>query len=127
MFASGLGEGLTEIEGRSTNFLGAFILRDLLQKERVQKVNCLIRVADGAAALQGLRELSTDRGTWDACWVTAGRVKVVVGDLKLTLFRMRTEVRSGRVAAEAVVVVHNGASVSAYPCLWRAGADLRQV
>jgi L-aminoadipate-semialdehyde dehydrogenase len=90
-------------------------------------VNCLIRAADGAAALQRLRELSTDRGAWDECWVTAGRVKIVLGDLNLASFGMRTEVWNGRVAAEVDVVVHNNAVVSAYICLWRTGAHFRQV
>jgi L-aminoadipate-semialdehyde dehydrogenase len=94
----------------ATGFLGAFILRDLLQKERVKKVYCLVRAADGERALQRLRELSTDRGAWDEEWVTSGRAEVILGDLNLATFGLSTEVWNN-VASEADVIVHNGAFV----------------
>ncbi|KAG1815255.1 uncharacterized protein BJ212DRAFT_1569055 [Suillus subaureus] len=78
----------------STGYLGAFRL------DRVRKVICVAR----------LREGSNDRGVWDEQWFTSGRLEVVVGDLGLDLFGMGDEVWS-RVAAEADVILHNGALV----------------
>jgi L-2-aminoadipate reductase len=95
----------------ATGFLGAFILRDLLQKERVKKVVCLIRAKDSDTALQRLRELSTDRGAWDEGWVTTGRIEAIAGDLNLASFGLKTE-EWNTLASEADVIVHNGAFVS---------------
>ncbi|KAG2028226.1 male sterility protein-domain-containing protein, partial [Suillus americanus] len=96
----------------STGYLGAFVLRDLLQRpNRVRKVICLVRAPSVEQGVSRLREGSSDRGVWDEQWLTSGRLEVVVGDLGLDFFGMGDEVWS-RVAAEADVVLHNGALVS---------------
>jgi L-aminoadipate-semialdehyde dehydrogenase len=96
----------------STGYLGAFVLRDLLQRlDRVRKVICLVRAPSVEQGVARLREGSGDRGVWDEQWFTSGRLEVVIGDLGLDLFGMGDEVWS-RVAAEADVVLHNGALVS---------------
>lgn len=95
----------------STGYLGAFVLRDLLQRlDRVRKVICLVRAPSVEQGVARLREGSGDRGVWDEQWLTSGRLEVVTGDLGLDLFGMGDEVWS-RVAAEADVVLHNGALV----------------
>ncbi|KXN89138.1 L-aminoadipate-semialdehyde dehydrogenase [Leucoagaricus sp. SymC.cos] len=95
----------------ATGFLGAFVLKDLLSREdRVKKVICLVRGSDQAKALTRLREGSTDRGVWDEKWVQEGRLEVVTGDLGIESFGLDQETW-GRVAAEADVVLHNGALV----------------
>ncbi|KAG1859614.1 hypothetical protein DFJ58DRAFT_905630 [Suillus subalutaceus] len=87
----------------STGYLGAFVLRDLLQRlDRVRKVICLIRAPSVEQGVARLREGSSDRGVWDEQWVTSGRLEVVIGDLGLDLFGM---------GEEADVVLHNGALV----------------
>jgi L-aminoadipate-semialdehyde dehydrogenase len=94
----------------ATGFLGAFILQDLLRKERVKKVVCLVRASDQDKAARRLRELSTDRGAWDETWVISGRLEVLVGDLNLPSFGLNDE-SWNTLASEADVVVHNGALV----------------
>ncbi|KAG1902355.1 uncharacterized protein F5891DRAFT_1127669 [Suillus fuscotomentosus] len=95
----------------STGYLGAFVLRDLLQRlDRVRKVICLVRAPSVEQGVARLREGSGDRGVWDEQWLTSGRLEVVIGDLGLDMFGMGDEVWS-RVAAEADVVLHNGALV----------------
>lgn len=96
----------------ATGFLGAFVLKDLLSREeRVKKVVCLVRGSDQEKALARLREGSTDRGVWDEKWVQDGRLEVVTGDLGLESFGLNKDTWD-RVAAEADVVLHNGALVS---------------
>jgi len=98
----------------ATGYLGAFVLRDLLQRqERVHKLICLIRGATVEVALDRLRTSCGDRGVWDETWVSSGRVEVVVGDLGQDKFGM-DEGSWYRVAAEADVILHNGALVCGF-------------
>ena len=98
----------------ATGFLGAFILRDLLQRaERVKKVVCLVRAADDAGALTRLREAAQGRGVWDEAWVKDGRVEALAGDLDRPRFGLDAGAWM-RVAGEADAIVHNGALVSSF-------------
>lgn len=95
----------------ATGYLGAFVLRDLLQRQqRVQKVICLVRSPSVENGLERLKEGSSDRGVWDEEWVASGRLEVVIGDLGQDRFGMN-ESTWARIAAEADVVLHNGALV----------------
>lgn len=95
----------------ATGYLGAFVLRDLLQREeRVQKVICLVRSPSVENGLERLKQGSTDRGVWDEEWVVSGRLEVVIGDLGQDHFGM-DESTWARIATEADVVLHNGALV----------------
>ncbi|KAI0827132.1 L-aminoadipate-semialdehyde dehydrogenase large subunit [Trametes gibbosa] len=95
----------------ATGFLGAFILRDLLQRvERVRKVVCLVRAADDAKAAERLREATEGRGVWDKAWVRDGRLEVVRGDLDRERFGLEAATWM-RVAGEADAIIHNGALV----------------
>ena len=94
----------------STGFLGAFVLRDLLQQYRVKKVICLVRATDVDVGTKRLRELSTDRGVWDNTWIESGRLEVVIGDLSLEHFGLDIEIWL-RIADEADTILHNGALV----------------
>ena len=96
----------------ATGFLGAFILRDLLQNEkRVKKVICLVRAKSAELALDRLRETASGRGVWDEKWVDSARLEAVKGDLDLPLFGL-DEATWGRVAGETDAIIHNGALVS---------------
>lgn len=96
----------------ATGFLGAFVLRDLLQRQtKVAKVICLVRAKDPEAGLQRLRESSQDRSVWDEDWVSSKRLEVVTGDLALDKFGL-SEATWTAIAAEADAVLHNGAMVS---------------
>ena len=105
----------------ATGYLGAFVLRDLLQRrERVRKVICLVRGATVEQALERLRTSCSDRGVWDEAWVSTARLEVVVGDLGQDQFGMDKEAWS-HVAEEADVILHNGALVCP---LWQNGCLL---
>ncbi|KAI0317313.1 alpha-aminoadipate reductase Lys1p [Amylostereum chailletii] len=94
----------------ATGFLGAFILRDLLVREQVQKVVCLVRAPSAEKALDRLKQSASDRGVWDENWVADARLEVVRGDLDQEQFGLDTASWE-RVAKEADVVLHNGALV----------------
>ncbi|OAX36304.1 large subunit of L-aminoadipate-semialdehyde dehydrogenase, partial [Rhizopogon vinicolor AM-OR11-026] len=62
----------------ATGYLGAFVLRDLLQRlDRVRKVICLVRAPSVDQGLARLREGSSDRCVWDEQWLASGRLEVV--------------------------------------------------
>ncbi|KZT28090.1 alpha-aminoadipate reductase Lys1p [Neolentinus lepideus HHB14362 ss-1] len=95
----------------ATGFLGAFILRDLLQRsEKVNKVICLVRASSVEKALERLRISAIDRGVWDEEWIRANRLEVVTGDLGLDRFGL-DEQSWCRIAGKADVILHNGALV----------------
>ncbi|KAH7926259.1 large subunit of L-aminoadipate-semialdehyde dehydrogenase [Leucogyrophana mollusca] len=95
----------------ATGFLGAFVLRDLLQRQdRVQKVICLVRASSVESGLARLKEGSSDRGVWDDSWVTSGRLEVVIGDLGQEQFGLDNNTWA-HVAAESDAILHNGALV----------------
>ena len=94
----------------STGFLGAFVLRDLLQQHRVKKVICLVRASDVDTGTKRLREASTDRSVWDNAWTESGRLEVITGDLSLEHFGLDIE-NWFRIAGEADAILHNGALV----------------
>ncbi|KAF6747181.1 alpha-aminoadipate reductase Lys1p [Ephemerocybe angulata] len=88
----------------ATGFLGAFVLKDLLDmEERVKKVICIVRA-------KSLKEGLSDKGIWDEKWIESGRLEVVIGDLGQDLFGMGEEVWK-RVSEDADVLLHNGALV----------------
>ncbi|GAA5824792.1 hypothetical protein JCM11251_005343 [Rhodosporidiobolus azoricus] len=98
----------------ATGFLGAFILRDLLDEKRrgtqVKKVICHVRAKDTEKALTRLRESGEGRAAWDEKWVEEGKLEVVVGDLEGEKLGM-SDADWSRVAEEADVILHNGAVV----------------
>lgn len=95
----------------ATGFLGAFILRDLLQRtEKVQKVICLIRARNSDQALERLRDGASGRGVWDERWVESGRLEVVKGDLDQERFGL-DQITWDHVAQDADAIIHNGALV----------------
>lgn len=99
----------------ATGFLGAFILRDLLQrKEMVKKVICHVRAESLAGAMTRLRESGEGRGAWDEAWVSEGRLEVVLGDLDSERLGL-SEPEWQKLGEEVECIVHNGALVSGSP------------
>ncbi|TCD68695.1 putative NRPS-like protein biosynthetic cluster [Steccherinum ochraceum] len=95
----------------ASGFLGAFILRDLLDRtDRVKKVICLVRATSSDKALERLRDAAGGRGVWNESWVTSGRLEVIKGDLDQELFGLDQALWT-RVAEEADAIIHNGALV----------------
>ncbi|GAA5899685.1 L-aminoadipate-semialdehyde dehydrogenase [Sporobolomyces salmoneus] len=98
----------------ATGFLGAFILRDLLDVSRrgqhVKKVVCHVRASNVEKGMSRLRESGEGRAAWDEEWVKSGRLEVVTGDLESERLGMSEEIWN-RLAEEVDVIVHNGAIV----------------
>ncbi|KAF5336409.1 hypothetical protein D9611_006514 [Ephemerocybe angulata] len=95
----------------ATGFLGAFVLKDLLDREeRVKKVICIVRAKSVESGVERLKEGLSDKGIWDEKWIASGRLEVVIGDLGQDLFGMGEEVWK-RVSEDADVLLHNGALV----------------
>jgi L-aminoadipate-semialdehyde dehydrogenase len=99
----------------ATGFLGAFVLRDLLERRggaaKVKKVICLVRAKSAEQGMARLRDSGQGRAAWDEKWVEEGRVECVVGDLADEKFGLDAKTWE-RIAEEADSVVHNGALVS---------------
>ncbi|KAM7211702.1 hypothetical protein V8F06_012916 [Rhypophila decipiens] len=94
----------------ATGFLGAFLIRDILErKARNIRVIAHIRgVKESAAGLERLKRSLKGYGLWKEEW--APRLSAVVGDLSKPNLGMDDETWQ-KVAQEADYVVHNGASV----------------
>ncbi|CEH15249.1 alpha-aminoadipate reductase lys1p [Ceraceosorus bombacis] len=96
----------------ATGFLGAFVLRDLLEmrREKVQRVIAHVRARSAKEGLQRLREGGLARSAWNEEWVEQGRLEVVVGDLEKERLGLQKQ-EWVRLAQEVDAVVHNGALV----------------
>ena len=103
-------QGLRIFLTGATGFLGAFVLRDLFQADKVVKVFCLVRDASQEKATERLRQSSTGRGIWDEEWIKSSRLEVLCGDLDRAQFGLSSEVWK-KVANETDVIIHNGAFV----------------
>jgi thioester reductase-like protein len=91
----------------ATGFLGAFLLRDLLEQTGAD-VCCLARAADSDAAVRRVRKGMESYGLWRDAY--RGRIHPVVGDLAQPLLGM-TRQRFEQLAGETDVIFHNGAQV----------------
>jgi L-aminoadipate-semialdehyde dehydrogenase len=105
-------DGLVVFLTGATGFLGAYILRDLLNRPNlVAKVICLVRAKSAPEAMNRLRESGTDRGIWDEHWVSSGRLLAFRGDLSAPRYAL-SETEWENLAETADVILHNGAMVS---------------
>lgn len=106
-----MADGLVVFLTGATGFLGAYILRDLLDRpKQVTKVICLVRAKSSAEALNRLRDSAADRGIWKEDWVSSGRVVAFCGDLSTPHYGLN-EVEWDELGKSADVVLHNGAMV----------------
>jgi len=97
----------------ATGFLGAFILRDLLDRTQdVGHVTCLVRANAEAEALERLQDSSAGRGVWNQDWIDKKRLTVLVGDLDKEHFGLSHSTWQS-LAEKIDTIVHNGALVSA--------------
>ncbi len=100
----------------ATGFLGAFLLRDLLDQTQA-KVHCLIRASDPAAGGRKLRTHLETLGLWEEAF--AERIVPIPGDLAEPRLGLSEE-DFDRLARTIDVIYHNGALVNmvyAYPAL----------
>ncbi|GAA2501656.1 amino acid adenylation domain-containing protein [Streptomyces gobitricini] len=92
----------------ATGFLGAFLLRDLLERTGAV-VHCLVRAGGTAAAGERLRAALERYGLWDGS--RAHRVLAVPGDLALPRLGLGQD-RFDELARTVDVVFHSGAEVN---------------
>ncbi|KAK3817372.1 MAG: L-aminoadipate-semialdehyde dehydrogenase [Benniella sp.] len=94
----------------ATGFLGAFILRNLLEEDPTAKVICLVRASSQDKALERVRSCGELHLVWNEEWITSGRLSVVMGDLALDQFGLSSEAWE-MCCRKVDVIVHNGALV----------------
>ncbi|MEG4815821.1 amino acid adenylation domain-containing protein [Microcoleus sp. K5-D4] len=96
----------------ATGFLGAFLLRDLLQQTQA-KIYCLVRSADSESAKKRIQSSLESYLIWDES--SSDRIIPIAGDLSQPLLGLSEE--QFRVLASKIdVIYHNGAFVKfTYP------------
>ncbi len=92
----------------ATGFVGAFLLRDLLQESNAI-VHCLVRADDEGAGLDRLMLNMATYGLWQESF--AERVRAVPGDLARPNFGLSSS-RFNQLARQVDVIIHNGALVN---------------
>ncbi len=100
----------------ATGFLGAFLLRELLDQTGAD-VHCLVRAADEYAGRERIRQGLRAYGLWEES--LARRIVPVPGDLSRPLLGLSPQ-RFTQLAAVVDVIYHNGAQVhflQPYPML----------
>jgi thioester reductase-like protein len=91
-----------------TGYLGAFLLRELLDRTGA-RIYCLVRAADAQSALQ---KIADNLATYDiAAHDLASRVIPVPGDLARPLLGLSPQ-RFSQLAGEVEAIYHNGAAVN---------------
>jgi amino acid adenylation domain-containing protein/thioester reductase-like protein len=91
----------------ATGYLGAFLLRDLLEQTRAD-VFCLARAADEPAARERIRKTLQSYGLWEESF--GRRIVPLPGDLARPQFGLGTE-QFARLTADVDAIFHNGAQV----------------
>jgi thioester reductase-like protein len=89
----------------ATGFLGAYLLRELLDRTTAD-VSCLVRASDETAARERLRQALTRYGLWDER--DAARIRPLPGDLSRPLLGLHPA-RFAALAASLDAIYHNGA------------------
>ena len=94
----------------ATGFLGAYILHDLFDRAPPNHVYVHVRAKSQQVALDRVRTTCTAYGIWQDWWLTEGILDVMIGDLEKPRLGM-SDHDYNKVAADADLVVHNGARV----------------
>ncbi|KAF7731804.1 large subunit of alpha-aminoadipate reductase [Apophysomyces ossiformis] len=93
----------------ATGFLGAFILKKILERPQT-RVICIVRAKDNKAAYDRVKQAAIGQLVWQEAWETDKRVEAVCGDLgseRLGLSKSDWQ----RLVSESHSVIHNGALV----------------
>ncbi|MEJ2416752.1 MAG: thioester reductase domain-containing protein, partial [Exilibacterium sp.] len=97
----------------ATGFVGAFLLRELLESTRAV-VYCLVRAPGSGAALRRIKENLRYYGLWSAADAKdpafRGRILALPGDLEKDHFGLDRQTWEA-LAAEVDIIYHNGARV----------------
>ncbi|CAI4213411.1 unnamed protein product [Parascedosporium putredinis] len=92
----------------ATGFLGSYILRELLSQPET-RVIAHARGKDAASAVARIETISKAYGNWSEDW--RSRIEAVTGDISKQNLGL-SKADWDRVAAEADVIIHNGAQVN---------------
>lgn len=96
----------------TTGFIGAFLLRELLDSTSLEVI-CLVRARDKEHALERIQTTMESYEIWDAGDLQ--RIKPLVGDLELPYFGLTTNAFEA-LADKVDTILHNGALVNfVYP------------
>ncbi|KAJ3386880.1 large subunit of alpha-aminoadipate reductase [Lobulomyces angularis] len=93
-----------------TGFLGAFILRDLLQRYPASKVICHVRANSVEEGLKRIEENGKQHLVWRKEWLENDRISVACGDLSMPRLGL-TEEAWDQLSEKVDLIVHNGALV----------------
>ncbi|KAK4993182.1 large subunit of alpha-aminoadipate reductase [Elasticomyces elasticus] len=93
----------------ATGFLGAFILRDLLESRQNNRVIAHVRAESVAAGLQRIRQTCEAYGIWSNNWTE--RLECITGDLQEPSTLGVDRASWDRLTGEVDLVIHNGARV----------------
>lgn len=107
---------LTVLLTGATGFLGAYILRDILNRSSPKfTVIAHVRAKDAAAGLARVKQTCSAYGIWSDSW--SSQLSCVAGDLEKPRLGLDTRAWE-KLASEVDIIVHNGARVhwvSPYP------------
>jgi L-aminoadipate-semialdehyde dehydrogenase len=93
----------------ATGFLGAFLIRDLLSRQRSKiRIVAHVRAKTPEAGFQRLKNTCEAYGVWKSEWVP--RVQIVTGALEQDNLGL-SESKWADLATEVDVIIHNGAMV----------------
>ncbi|SDB91997.1 non-ribosomal peptide synthetase [Shouchella lonarensis] len=92
----------------ATGFLGAYMLRDLLQTTQAV-IHCVVRHKEGAAPLERIEKNLRRYDLWQPAFAT--RIKPVVSDLAKSRLGLN-DTEWAELAAQVDVIYHNGADVN---------------
>ncbi|PKS10957.1 hypothetical protein jhhlp_002716 [Lomentospora prolificans] len=92
----------------ATGFLGSYILRQLLSQPET-RIIAHVRGKDAASGLSRIETISKAYGNWSEDW--RSRIEAVTGDISKQNLGL-SKADWDRVAAEADVIIHNGAQVN---------------
>ncbi|KAK9775047.1 putative Alpha-aminoadipate reductase [Seiridium cardinale] len=108
--AIGASEELTVFLTGATGFLGAYLVKDILDRtsRKIKLIAHVRGVKDSSAALERLKLSLGAYGLWKDEW--SSRLSCVIGDLSLPRLGLN-DASWQRLAAEVDVVIHNGATV----------------
>ena len=94
----------------ATGFLGAYILREAINRNTPNHVYAHVRASSHKEGMDRIRATCTAYGIWQHWWETEGNLEVVLGDLEKPRLGMDLA-DYGKITKDATMIIHNGARV----------------
>lgn len=105
-----LKDGLNMLVTGATGFLGAYVIRDAIDRKPPNHVYAHVRAPNHKAGMERVRTTCMAYGIWQDWWETEGNLEIVLGDLEKPRLGM-SDTDYDKVVQNADAVVHNGARV----------------